>query len=113
MDSDEEMADELSPLPSDQFIEPRKPSNLRSKYRTYSFLFSSPSSKPSAVESMTMRPYVIQRLLNQRARMKAPEPAPRTPPPAVYKEWEPDSDEYDTELEDEEEAEVKERLEGK
>lgn len=60
-----------------------------------------------------MKPYVIHRLLNQRARMKAPPPEPcSTPPPQVRREWEPDSDEYDTELEDEVETREKEKLEG-
>ena len=86
-------------------------SNLR-KFRSSSFLFSSrPATRRD--EFMMMKPYVIHRLLNQRARMKAPPPEPcTTPPPVVRREWEPDSDEYDTELEDEIEEKEKQKQQG-
>ena len=87
-------------------------SNLLRKFRSSSFLF---SSRPATHRDdyMMMKPYVIHRLLNQRARMKAPPPEPcTTPPPVVRREWEPDSDEYDTELEDEIEEKEKQKQQG-
>jgi len=48
---------------------------------------------------MALQPYVLTRLLNQRARMKAPSPEFPSPPPEIP-DWEPDSDAYDTDLEE-------------
>ncbi|KAF6021843.1 hypothetical protein EB796_019847 [Bugula neritina] len=48
---------------------------------------------------MALQPYVLTRLLNQRARMNAPSPGSPSPPPEIP-EWEPDSDAYDTDLEE-------------
>ena len=63
---------------------------VNKRYKSSSFLLDS---------NMEMRPYVVHRLLHQRARMrKPPSPPAVAPPPPI---WEPNSDEYDTDLEDE------------
>lgn len=55
----------------------------------------------------SMQPYVIHRILNQRVRMSSLPPEPELPkPPIKPSDWEPDSDAYDTELEEDDEAEV-------
>ena len=55
---------------------------------------------------MPSQTFVINRLLNQRARLKPPSPPALTPPPTRPSSWEPDSDAYDTELDEEEEERV-------